>query len=241
MTRQMLLLLSAFTQYDPEGALRAMERIGMFSRYNLTSALRRDVQRLINRFIDRPLKELSLHELGGALIDLTRRHRLHMPPSMAIIIKTLIMIEGTGVKIDPDLDVFALARPYAQRALAAQYTPGVVADRWFYSSRNVSETVLGLPQQVGEVLYRLETGDLKLQTQEQELPRLTSALMGAANRLAVALVLAGLLIGFGLVAVALDISQWNISILIIIGSIGGAVTLVLGLALAFALLRGRDV
>jgi ubiquinone biosynthesis protein len=240
-SRQLLLLLHALVNYDDDGLLRAMERMHMVSRHQITPALRRDARRFIDRFVDRPLRELSMREVGDTLFSISQRHTMRMPSPVATLLKTLMMIEGIGQQIDPELDVFGIARPYAQRAAAAQMSPHVLADQVAGKTRDMAETLGALPQQLGNVLHRLNEGELVVRTREEELHRLAGALIGAANRLTLALVLSALIIGLGLVAVAVGVGQWQGVLPLTIGIVGGIAMVVTGLVLLLALLRGRDV
>jgi ubiquinone biosynthesis protein len=239
-SRQLLLLLVALVNYDEDGLLRAMERMHMVSRHHITPALRRDARRFINRFVDRPLRDLSMHEVGDLLFSIAQRHNLRMPSAVAMLLKTLMMIEGIGQQIDPELDVFGIARPYAQRAVAAQAAPHVVAAQWGDKARSMSETLSALPHQLGSALHLLNESELVVRTREEELQRLAGAFIGAANRVALALVLSALIVGLGLVAVAVGIGQWQGVLPLTIGIGGGVAVVVTGLVLLFALLRGRD-
>jgi ubiquinone biosynthesis protein len=174
------------------------------------------------------------------LIELSRRHRLHMPSPLALLLKTMVMAEGIGQQIDPQLDVFGVARPYAERALARQWSVEQMTDQARETLRNLGEASFALPHQVGDVLQRLEDSRLTINTREEELGRVAHALIGAANRLAVALVLMAQIIALGLLGVAVGVGGWQ-GVLPLTLAIGGGVSvLVTSLVLLYALLRGRN-
>jgi len=150
------------------------------------------------------------------------------------------MMEGMGMQLDPELDVFSFARPYAQRAIAEQLSPAALGAEALRGGRSLAETAFELPHQVGDLLQRLNDGELRVQTEDRELRRIGSALIGAANRLAVALVLAALILGIAVVAVAMGVGGWAGAapiVLLVLGGVGAAVA---ALALTVALLRGRE-
>ncbi|MCU0494198.1 MAG: AarF/ABC1/UbiB kinase family protein [Chloroflexaceae bacterium] len=239
-TRQLLLLLVALTNHDNDGALRALERMGTLSRHSITPALRRDMQRFTDTFVDRPLADLSARETIEQLLTLMRRHNLSLPGPLATLLKALVMMEGIGLQLDSSLDVFGEARPYAERALTEQFTPGVVGERLAAGGRVISEAVLELPQQVSDALWQLNKGELQLQTRELELRRVAAAMVSAANRLAVALVLAAFVLATGAIAVAMGISGWSgwLPMLLLAGGVIGVIFS--GFVLILALIRGRD-
>jgi ubiquinone biosynthesis protein len=144
------------------------------------------------------------------------------------------------MQLDPDLDVFGIARPYVQRALAEQFSPAALSAQATRTARHLGQVALELPQQLSDTLARLVDGELRLQTREAELRRVAGALIGAANRLALALVLAALILGMGLVAIAVGIGGWSGLVPTLLLGAGG-VALVGGLLLlGLALLRGRE-
>ncbi len=240
LARQLLVLILSLANRNNDDALRAMERLGMLSRRNITPALRRDLQRFTDRLVDRPLSDISARETGEELLAIVRRHRLRMPGQLAMLLKAVIMMEGIGLQLDPDLDVFGITRPYAQRVLVEQIDPTLLYEWVTREARNLGETALALPQQLGDVLQRLNDGELRVQTREQELQRLAGALIGAANRLALAIVLSALILGLGLVAVAVGIGGWSGTLPMVLG-IGGTLAVVfIGLWLTLTLLRGRE-
>lgn len=241
MTRQLLLLLLALSNRNNNDAIRAMERLGMVSRRDVTPALRRDLWRFTNRIVDRPLADLSARETGEELLALVRRHRLRMPGSVAMLLKAVIMMEGIGLQLDPKLDVFAITRPYARRLLTEQIAPGALYEHTWREARDLSEAALSIPRRLDELLERLNEGELLVQTREQELQRLAGALAGAGNRVALALVLMALILGMGLFAIAINIGGWSGPVLVVGGVLGTIGVIFTGLWLMVALLRGRDV
>jgi ubiquinone biosynthesis protein len=217
-----------------------MERLGILARRDLTRQLRHDMERFAESFVDRPLRDISARETITELLALLRRHNIRMPGPLAVLLKALVMMEGMGVQLDPELDVFGYARPYVQRAMAEQFAPQAIGAEVARSGRELAEATLELPQQLGDLLQRLNDGELRVQTQERELRRLGAAMVGAANRLAVALVLAALILGIAIVAVAVGVGGWSGVGPTLLLALGVAGALLAALALGVALLRGRE-
>ncbi|MBX0329032.1 AarF/ABC1/UbiB kinase family protein [Oscillochloris sp. ZM17-4] len=239
-TQGLLLLLSALVDHDTRGVLRALEQLEVLSRRAITPGLRRDMEHFTEGFVDRPLSDLSARETIGELLVLLRRHQISLPGPLAMLLKALVMMEGLGMQLDPSLDVFGIARPYAQRAIAEQFSPSALGARALNRSRALGETALELPQQVSDLLQRLNDGELKVQTRELELRRLGGAIIGAANRLAVALVIAALILGVGMVSVAVGLGGWQGTAPTLLLTVGAVGTVLGALILGLALLRGRE-
>jgi ubiquinone biosynthesis protein len=239
-TRGLVFLLTALSNRNSAGMVRALEQLGALSRLQNTPALRRDIYRFTERFVDRPLADLSARETIEALIALLQRHQISLPGPLATLLKSLVMMEGVGMQLDPDLDVFGIARPYAQRVMLEQIAPSELKERLLEGGRVLSETAILVPQQVSDVLERLNNGELVVQTRETELRRLGGAIIGAANRLALAIVLAALLLAISVLSISISLGDWQgwLPTTLLVLGIAGA--MFLGLLLALALVRGSE-
>jgi ubiquinone biosynthesis protein len=241
LTGNLLLLLVALTRDDSNGALRAMQRLGMLAPREITSSLQRDMMRFMDRFVDRPLEELSARETGEELLALARRHRLRLPAPIALLLKAVVMMEGIGLQLDPQLDVFAIARPYAQRVLAELAAPEAVARRAIERAQELGDIAAALPRQVNDVLRQLADGELRVQTRELEARRITAALGLASARIALALVMLAFILGLGLLGIASAIGGWSGTLLLALAITGGLAVFATGLALFFNIIgRGRE-
>jgi ubiquinone biosynthesis protein len=241
MTRHVMLMVTAIIQRDSDGALRALEGMGMLERYNITSGVRRDMQLFIDSMSGQRLSDISAHVIGGEMFAMVRRHKLKMPGPVAVLLKSIIMMEGIGLQLDPNLNVFGVARPYAKQAMLDEFAPNAVRKRLWNRARVTGDTLLELPEQVGYILQRINEGGLRVETNEHQLRGLSRAIISAANYLALSVVLAAIILGLGLVSVSAGIGGWSgplPTILIVMGTIGA---LLAALFLALALMRGRDI
>ncbi|HMO56939.1 MAG TPA: AarF/ABC1/UbiB kinase family protein [Roseiflexaceae bacterium] len=237
MTDNLLLFLVAISDNDADGALRSLQRLGMLEPREITSVLRRDMLRFIDAFVDRPLDEMSARETAEELLALARRHRLRMPAPLALLLKAVIMMEGTGVLIDPQLDVFAIARPYGARALAELAAPAAVARRAQVQLRELGEVAGQIPRQLTETLRQLNNGELSVQLHDREAHRIAAALAVAGTRVALGLVVLAAVIGLGLLGLVVALGEWSTAQVVAVAVIGLVVLLSAGTALFFSIIR----
>jgi ubiquinone biosynthesis protein len=238
LTTDLVRLLVALTRDDAGAALRAMQRLSMLAPREITASLRRDMMRFMERFVNRPLEDLSARETGEELFALAQRHHLRMPAPLALLLKTVIMMEGTGLLLDPQLDVFAIARPYATRALAELASPEAARRRALDQAQELGEIAVTLPRQVSHVLQQLGDGDLRLQTRDPETRRIAAALALAGTRVALALTLCGFVLGLGLLGIAVSAGAWTGLVPLVLGVLGGFAVIATGMALFVSIVRG---
>jgi ubiquinone biosynthesis protein len=63
----------------------------------------------------RPLKEIYFGRLLLRLFQTSRRFNVEIQPQLVLLQKTLLNIEGLGRELDPELDLWATAKPYLER------------------------------------------------------------------------------------------------------------------------------
>ncbi|ACA12141.1 ubiquinone biosynthesis regulatory protein kinase UbiB [Xylella fastidiosa subsp. multiplex] len=74
-------------------------------------------------YFTRPLSQISLAEVLMKLFHVARRYQLTLQPQLILLQKTLLNIEGVGRQLDPELDIWVVARPVLERILRARYSP----------------------------------------------------------------------------------------------------------------------
>jgi len=64
---------------------------------------------------DRPLKDISLGQVLLRLFQTSRRFNVEIQPQLVLLQKTLLNVEGLGRQLDPELDLWATAKPFLER------------------------------------------------------------------------------------------------------------------------------
>jgi len=68
----------------------------------------------------RPLREIYFGKLLLRLFQTSRRFNVEVQPQLVLLQKTLLNIEGLGRELDPDLDLWATAKPFLERWMSEQ-------------------------------------------------------------------------------------------------------------------------
>ena len=69
---------------------------------------------------DRPLKEVSFGRVLLRLFQTSRRFGIEVQPQLVLLQKTLLNIEGLGLQLDPELDLWKTAKPWLERWMSEQ-------------------------------------------------------------------------------------------------------------------------
>jgi ubiquinone biosynthesis protein len=69
---------------------------------------------------DKPLREVSFGRVLLRLFQTSRRFGIEIQPQLVLLQKTLLNIEGLGLQLDPDLDLWKTAKPWLERWMSEQ-------------------------------------------------------------------------------------------------------------------------
>jgi len=69
---------------------------------------------------DRPLSEVSFGRVLLRLFQTSRRFGIEIQPQLVLLQKTLLNIEGLGLQLDPELDLWKTAKPWLEKWMSEQ-------------------------------------------------------------------------------------------------------------------------
>ena len=61
--------------------------------------------------LGKPLQEISVARLLAQLFEITEQFEMETQPQLLLLQKTMVVIEGVGRRLDPEINIWALARP----------------------------------------------------------------------------------------------------------------------------------
>jgi ubiquinone biosynthesis protein len=162
-------------------------------------ALEAEIETFVDQYYGVPLAQLSLGGMLGDVTAILREHRLALPSDLALLIKAFITLEGLGRTLDPDFHMAEEALPLLRRVMRARYHPRVLALRTWRNLRRTLALVEQLPHDLSRLMRNARRGKLHIHLELAHLRRLGDQINQAANRMAMALVIAALIIGSSIV------------------------------------------
>jgi ubiquinone biosynthesis protein len=155
----------------------------------------RDLREFLNKYSGLSVGEVTLGQALSELIALARRYRLRVPPVFPLLTKALVTAEGIARSIDPTINVYELARPYARRLLAERYEPEALLEIATERALEYARYAEDYPEQVQQLLAEVADGELEVRLRHGGLDELVGGVDVLANRLVFAIVTGALLLG----------------------------------------------
>jgi len=161
--------------------------------------LEAEIETFVDQYYGVALAQLSLGQMLSDVTAILREHRLALPSDLALLIKAFITLEGMGRGLDPEFHMAQEALPVLRKVLRARYKPRALARRGWQTVRSALALAEKLPHDVSRLLRKARRGQLHIGLELAHLQRVGNQLNQAANRLAMALVIAALIIGSSIV------------------------------------------
>ncbi len=162
-------------------------------------ALALEVEGFIDQFHGVPLERLRLGRLLGEFTALMRRHRIALPPDLAMLLKASISLEGLGRMLDPGFDMVAAATPFLERKVQQRHAPEALLKRGLSGIGEVLSLAAGLPGDLRRLLRAARKGAITLNVDVAHLDRVSDRIDRSASRLTIGIVTAALIIGSSIV------------------------------------------
>jgi ubiquinone biosynthesis protein len=107
--------------------------------------------------LEKPLSEIEFGKLLLKLFDSTRKYGLSIQPSLILLQKTLIHIEGMGRQIYPELDFWGIAEPYLDRWLLEQINPLKIKDFLIENKDSIAKSSIEIPDFVTSIFDEIQS------------------------------------------------------------------------------------
>ena len=180
MREQLVLLCVAVALKDSDSVARLLYRLGGPEGRASLSAFRSDVDGLLNRHLPRTLGEVDARNLLIELLDLAVKYRVRVPREYALLSRSSVAVEGILRQLSPDLDILAVALPYAKELLAGRYDVGELQGGLMRALLRFQGLASDLPVQLSQILLDLETGRFSVHVHSPELAKVNTNIRAAA-------------------------------------------------------------
>jgi ubiquinone biosynthesis protein len=161
---------------------------------------------------------------------------LRLPTRYVLLDKAIATVGSVGVDLYPDFNVFEVARPYARSLMLERFTPERVLRRANREGFQLAHIARELPYQIHDTLEQVRDGQIEVGFVHKGLDEFMHKLDVLANRLVIALVVTGGLIGSSLIGIFSKASPQLLGVNVI-SVVGFIVSGVLGMWLLWSVVR----
>jgi ubiquinone biosynthesis protein len=195
-----------------------------------------ELSELFYRYYGASLREIDPIQVIREAFGLIYRMNLRLPTRFVMLDKAIATLGSVGIELYPDFNVFEVARPYARDLMISRFTPRRVFLRARREGWMLTQMAADLPYQIHETLEQVRDGQIEVGFVHKGLDDLLAKLDTLFNRLVIAIVVTGGLIGSSLIGI-LAKSGPHVLGLHVISVLGFGLSTVLGIWLLWGVIR----
>ena len=192
------LLVSVITQ-NTEQLITVMVRMGIITRATNLRELERDLNRMLVRYLGLPMQQMDVGEILGEVLSISFMHHVRLPADFAMLIRTLIILNGLATKLDPGYQIVPTMEPFVRRLVADKLSIRRIGTSAVRSFTSLNTLIQRLPNRLDDLWDQLDEGNLTVGVSVRDLNMIIQRVDRIANRMAFSLIVAALIIGSALI------------------------------------------
>jgi ubiquinone biosynthesis protein len=183
---------------------RRLRELGVRYAPEREQEFRAELRVLFDRYYGTRLADIDPLQIVKEGFQLIYSLNLRLPSRFVMLDKAIATLASVGQEVYPDFNVFEVAKPYARGLLVDRFHPRTVSKRARVEALALGSVARELPYQVSDILERLRDGTFQVRIENPGIDQLDEHIDQASNRLAVALVVVGGLLGSAIIGVFAD-------------------------------------
>src|SRR5262249_14866618 len=158
-----------------------------------------ELRELYYRYYGARLNEIDPLQLIREAFGLIYAMNLRLPTRFVMLDKAIATLGSVGIELYPDFNVFEVAKPYARDLMIERFTPRRMLSRARREGIQLTQIVAELPYQIHDTLEQVRDGQIEVGFVHKGLDDLLAKMDTLINRLVIALIVVGGLIGSSLI------------------------------------------
>lgn len=228
-------MLLAIVQRDVTTLTGLIKRVGEAPPNLDERALAVDVADFVGEYANQPLEKFDLSGALSEVIEIVHRYQISLPPQVALLLKTLITLEGTTKLLSPSFSLLEMLQPLHRKMLLRRLSPQRQLRkfmRFYFEAERLAEI---LPRRLTEILEQVQAGKFDVHLDHR-------GLEPSVNRLVFGMLTSALFLGSSLLLsrevpplLFPDNSLVGFHRISVLGLTGSATSILLGLRLLRAI------
>ncbi|PHS17009.1 MAG: ABC transporter [Blastopirellula sp.] len=172
-------LMVGITSGDADLLTSVLMRIGSMPADFNENELRRDVGDFISDYSNQSLEDLNFTDVINDMFEIIRRYSIMLPPQVAMLLKTMVMLDGTSRELCPDFSLVELFKNYRSKIILRRLSPARRMKKLWKMYGEVERLVEILPRRLTDILEQVRTGKFDIHLDHRRLgPSVNRMVMG---------------------------------------------------------------
>jgi ubiquinone biosynthesis protein len=198
-------MLMSIVSQDAQQLTSVVMRLGAVPPGLDEPALSVDLTEFVVHYTNQPIDAFDLAGALTEMIEIIQRYHIALPSSMAMLIKVLVMLEGTAKMLEPNFSLMELIQPYQKTMLRRRLSPARQMRKMRRIYTEVEQLAEVLPRRLRDILQQVEMGKFDVHLDHR-------GLEPSVNRLVLGMMTSALFVGSSLLISRDSWPLWGVSV-----------------------------
>lgn len=217
-------LLLAAIDKDADRLLDTVISLGNVTADFDRGQLRGDLVEFVEEYQTQSINEFDVSGALNRMTEIVRAHRIALPSRVSLLLRMLVMLEGTSQQLNPNFNIAELLAPYRSEAIKRRLSPQRLWRKLQNAQRDWSRLIEAFPGEATDIVNRIRKGSFDVHLEHRRLDPIV-------NRLVMGLIASALFTG------STSLLSNRVEPLMHGASLPGAIGCVVSLYLGFRLLK----
>lgn len=139
--------------------------------------LKRDIDDFLAEYVSVAIEDLDLSGMLISLTDILRGHHIILPAGISLLIRVLIMLEGTSQLLDRNFSLAELIQPYTVKSVQRRYAPKKLLNQAKHTYRDWDRVMKILPRDLFDLLTRVREGRFDVSIEHRRIEKVVKWLV----------------------------------------------------------------
>jgi predicted unusual protein kinase regulating ubiquinone biosynthesis (AarF/ABC1/UbiB family) len=177
-------------------AIRMSEKLEEFAESEFT----RRISQLVALRRDQGLEQLNVGRSLLEVSSIAQKSGLIVPGELVLLGKTMLQLDEVGRILDPTFDTNASIRSNVSALMVRRLRMNLTQSSVYSSLLEMKEFTTGLPSRINRILDMVTHSELEVKVKAADAKMVMDGMQKIANRIAMGMVLSGLIVGGSLLA-----------------------------------------
>ncbi|MEP2278607.1 AarF/UbiB family protein [Maribacter sp.] len=228
-------LLLYFLSKDVKKIIILLENIAIRTNIPDYKKLEQDLYQLLEGVSNTAIQNIKLGDTLSQFKVVLYENQIIIPHYLYMMIRGIVLIEGVGLKLDPEFNITENLEPYTAKILQRRFSLKYLFKKNLNRIKDINALVDTLPDDINTILKKIKEGKLEIVHEHKGLKEFQTATSKAVNRLVFAVIIAALSIGSSLLVMAK--MPPLINGVPLLGAIGFVLSAILGFYIIISIFR----
>ena len=231
-------LLLAFFKKDVKKIIVVLKKIAIRTDIPDEKTLEYDLNELLEGISNIAIQHIKLGATLSQFKNILFNNKIAIPHYLYMLIRALVIIEGVGLKLNPDFNITENLEPYMTTIIRKRLSFKRFVKKSIARAQDYTNLIDTLPEDINDIISKIKNGKLVIVHEHKGLNEFKDTLKTAINRMVFAIIIAALSIGSSILVIA-DMPP-KVNGIPILGALGFLISALLGFTILISIFKNRN-